>query len=486
MRRLKSVAASDALNSKRYSRQALEILEAGARWTTPADEIASDYLAGWLHHDIGEEASARARMSEAVSIAQRLTSEDNDDPIPAAVEMSLAFEMAVQAVFFSNEPDAVGADSLLPNYLKMHGLITSCEEMIGLARQDKVGRKTVPNMVPRPGDLWHILFNRYDFASAIMIGSRLLFDWNRAVELICVPDRCNVEALLEQCKGRRLILGGPDSPGPVGAFIRKKFPNIAKLWQLRYNESFYQPVILNERPNEAPTILLTASIAGDILRAWIKFVLEIEPLRPNRERPMDLAMVGSLLPTILTTASKKLTELFIDRMVKSVENRLDAKNQRSTQDELVAVKLALKEASSGRDAAEVRRRLANALSSEKQSRIVLTSLIDEMDNHAIYAGLETLLGELPSAEHSTNYYRDMAALLQTLSLGEHQRLSNNLEAAKKARSFADGFSNLKSRLDGIIEEYETKAKWDVDARNIAVNDLVVTAGRYFKFVQSAA
>jgi len=474
------------VDSKRYSLQALEILESKTRWTSPAEEIDSGYLAGWLRHDIGDEATARTRMSEAVRIAQRETKGDNELLIPTAVETSLAFEMAVQSLFFSNEPDVVGADPLLPDYLKAHGLITSCEEMISLGHRDKIGRKSIPSKISTPSDVWHIVFNRYDFASATMIGSRLLFDWNRPVELICVPDKCNVEALLEQCKGRRIVLGGPDSPGPVGALFRRKFPNIAKLWQLRFNESFYQPVLLTERPNEAPTILLTASIAGDILRAWMKFVLEIEPVRPNKERPMDLAMVGSVLPTILTTASKKLTELFIDRLVKSVEKRLDAKNQRSTRDELADVKWALEDAASGRDAAEVRRKLANALSPDTQSRIVLTGLIDEMDNRTIYAGLEALLGDLPSTEHSTNYFCDMAALLQTLSLSEHQRLNSNLEAAKKARNFADGFSNLKSRLAGIIEDYETKAKWDVESRNIAVNDLVVTANRFFRFVQSEA
>jgi len=471
------------LDTKRYSRQAIEVLSAPVLPFSSEGAYRSSYLAGWLLHDLGESERAEARLAEAAAIAQHRAIRESGLS-EAIYDKSLGFELTIQALFFSKRPEVSPAVDLIPGYLNDHGVVTSIQDILELANSHLGGRKAVPGKAATPDDRWHIIFDRLDFASAIMIAGRLLFDWRHPVELICVSDREDVGAVVDGCPGRRVVLGAPDSPGSIGVFVRKQCPDFSKLWQIRFNESFYQPILLRDRADKPPTVILVGSIAGDILHAWSKFVVELEPLKQRKRDILMLALLGSMLPTILTTASKKLTEMFIDKLVNSVENKLDPKNRVAAGGELLEVKRALENASNSDDAAEAGRKLNRELDRADRSRLVLTGLMDAIESPALYAQLEAMLTGLASLEHSTNLYRDMAALLQILSLQEHHRSDISVETSKKLRNFADGFSNLKSRFDDLLEEYETKAKWNAESRNQSVNDLITTGQRFFAFARS--
>jgi hypothetical protein len=470
-------------DTRRYARQALQILEPGRTQPHVSLEVQASYLSGWLRHELGDSIGARKCLIEAALIS-RHAPQVKDEPLATVSDTSLAFELATQAIFFSSEPLEAAARELVAEMLVTHGVVASLQEMLDLAKSDRPGRKAIPKDGSTEEDCWHIIFNRRDFGVGIMIASALLFEWRRPVEIICVPDDAHVGSILDQCGGCRIVLGGPDSPGPIGDYIQDALPNISKLWQLRFNESFYQPVLL-QGPGERPlTVVLVTSIAGDGLRAWSKFVLESGTLMPGERDSMDFALLGSILPTILTTGSKKLTELFIDRVVKAVETKMDPKARQAASEDLAGVRRVLVAATNTDSPQEAQRRLSEGLSGALRSRLVLTGVIDATDDGSLYVQIEGLLTELTLLEGSTNHYRDMAALLRVLSLHEHRKSGTNLERARKARSFADGFSNLNSRLNTLIEDYETKAKWDVAAQNEVVNDLISTGGRFLQFARS--
>jgi hypothetical protein len=356
--------------------------------------------------------------------------------------------------------------------------------MLELARPGQTGRKSLPRNPDGGGETWHILFNRRDFGVAIILASALLFEWRRPIEIVCVPDDAQVAPIVDRCEGTRLILGGPDSMGPIGDYIRATLPDISKLWQIRFNESFFQPVLPDGAATRPLTVILLASIVGDGLRAWGQLVLDSGILTQGERRPMDIAMLGSVLPTILTTGSTKLTELIIDRLVKAIETRIDPKTRKAVGDDLAGVKQVLSGAAGSATPQEAQRRISDGLSAALRSKLVLTGVMDATENRSLYRELEAVLVDMTFLDGATTHYRDMAMLLRVLSLYEHGEAGTDLERARKARNFADGFSNITSRLNALIEDYETKAEWDVAARNKAVNDLVSTGGRFLQFGRS--
>lgn len=471
-------------DTHRYARQALQILESKEIGIVPSQEVEATYLAGWLRHEVGDAGGARRDLIDAALIS-RHSHRQAVAPITTLPDTSLAFELACQAIFFSDEPIEANARDLVTEMLNAHGVLGSLEEMLELARPDRIGRKALPSLLPDQESRWHILFNRRDFGVGIILAGALLFEWRRPVEIVCVPDDEPVAPILDRCKGNRVILGGPDSMGPIGDYIRATLPDISKLWQIRFNESFFQPVLPDGRAHRPLTVILLASIVGDGLRAWDRFVLESGILTQGERRPMDIAILGSVLPTILTTGSKKLTELFIDRVVKAVETKIEPKARNAVGDDLAGVRRVLSGAADSSSPVEAQRRISDGLGTALRSKLVLTGLMDTTDNGSLYGELEGVLVDMTFLDGATVHYRDMAALLRILSLYEHSRAGSDLERARKARSFADGFSNLTSRLSSLIEDYETKAEWNAAERNKVVNDLVSTGGRFLQFARSA-
>lgn len=470
-------------DTRRYARQALQILEDPGTEIDPSLEIEATYLSGWLRHDVGDPGGARHDLLEAALISKHMRRQAVA-PAAALGDTSLAFELVAQAIFFSDEPIQAGAREVVAEMLSAHGILGSLQEMLELARSGQTGRKALPRIVSDQESRWHILFNRRDFGVGVMLASALLFEWRHPVEIICVPDDQPVGPILESCKGRRLVMGGPDSLGPIGDYIRATLPDISKLWQIRFNESFFQPV-LPDGPSHRPlTVILLGSIVGDALRAWSKFVLESGIVTQGERRPMDIAILGSVLPTILTTGSKKLTELIIERLVKAIETRIEPKAREAVGDDLAGVRQVLSGAADSGSALEAQRRISDGLSAALRSKLVLTGVIDATDNGSLYRELEGVLVDMTFLDGATTHYRDMAALLRVLSLYEHGKADSGLERSRKARSFADGFSNLTSRLNVLIEDYETKAEWDVAGRNKVVNDLIATGGRFLQFARS--
>jgi hypothetical protein len=370
---------------------------------------------------------------------------------------------------------------LVLELLTSHGVVTSVEELVRLGKAEKTSRKPLPREARVESDRWHLLFNRRDFGVAIMIASSILFEWHRGVELVCIGDNDHVAAVIAGCRGPRVVIGGPDSPGPIGEYLQGAVPEISRLWQLRFNESFYQPVVLHPDGGRALTVLLLTSIAGDGLRAWEKFILSHKPFEPRHH--MEPSLFGSLLPTILTTGSKKLTELFIDKLVNSVAEKLDPRARDGAAKELIVVKTVLEGASESGSAQQAERQLGDAFKTALQSKLVLTGIIDSTDNASLYRQLEDVVGRLAFIEGSTTHYREMACLLRVLGLAEERNAGSDFERARKARAFADGFSNLISRFDALIEEYETKAEWNAAARNKVVNDLISTGTRFVSFAR---
>ncbi len=469
------------VDTRRFSRQALEILDAGTIATDANQEVLGSYLSGWLHQDLGNATLGRKRLVEAARLS-RLFGSGDDGLSSTLPDTALSYDLAAQALFFSDDAVSGAEKDLLVELLQSHGIVTSIEELASLGDPKKTSRKLIPAAISPASTRWHIIFNRRDFGVAIMIASATVFEWGRPVALVCVGDTDHVPSLLARCSGERVVIGGPDSPGPIGEYLRSAVPDIGRLWQLKFNESFYQPVIAEG--DQGRTILLLTSIAGDGLRAWAKFILSYNPFE-QQGQDMD-PIFGSLLPTILTTGSKKLTELFIDKVVKVVEAHLEPKALEGAGKELALVKSALEGATGSDSAAQAQTRIEQALKGSIQSKLVMTGVIDATDNASLYAQLEEVMGSLASVDSSTKHYREMAALLRVLSLGEEHRADSDFDRARKAGAFADGFSNFCSRLDTLMEEYETKAEWSTEARNKVVNDLISTGRRFLAFARQGS
>jgi hypothetical protein len=473
------------IDTRRYARQALQILEVETALTDAAQEIIGTYLAGWLHHDIDDASRARNRIMEAARLSRLNAASAKPLEPPLLPDNSLTYDLAAQALFFSDEPVSASEGELVLELLQSHGIISSLAELMELARPDETSRKRLPKSPGPAGDRWHILFNRRDFGVAIMIASAILFEWHRPVELVCVGDTDDVGTALSRCGGRRVVIGGPDSPGPIGEYLESKVPEISRLWQLRFNESFYQPVVLGAEGGSPFTVLLLTSIAGDGLRAWRKFILLHKPFE-REGQIMEPAFFGSLLPTILTTGSKKLTEIFIERVVKAVESKLDPQARAAAGKELVVVRSVLEQASESGSPQQAERRIEEAFKSALQSKLVLTGIIDATDDASLYAQLEDVVAGLAFVEGSTTQHRELAVLLRALGLAEERRATKDIERARRSRAFADGFTNLISRFDALTERYETKAEWDAGARNKVVNDLISTGTRFLAFARQDA
>ncbi|MDB5581331.1 MAG: hypothetical protein JWR80_6507 [Bradyrhizobium sp.] len=467
------------VDTRRFARQALEILDADSRATEPSQEVLGTYLSGWLHQDLGDASAARKRLMEAARLS-RLAGAEDESFGPMLRDTALSYDLAAQALFFSEDQISASETDLLLGMLRTHGIVTSVAELSELGNAKRTERKLLPQSISASQTRWHIVFDRRDIGVAIMIASAILFEWKRPIELVCVGDDDDVGSILARCGGERVVIGGPDSPGPIGDYLREAVADISRLWQLRFNESFFQPVILES--DQGRTILLLTSIAGDGLRAWAKFILNHQPFQ-QQGHDMDPTIFGTLLPTILTTGSKKLTELFIDKVVKVVEGRLEPKARAEAGKELAVVKSVLEAATECGSAAQAQTRIEQSFKTAVQSKLVLTGFMDSTDNASLYVQLEDVMASLATVDSSTKHYRDMSALLRILSLAVENQAGGDFDRARKARAFADGFSNLCSRLDTLMEEYETKAEWNAEARNKIVNDLISTGSRFLVFAR---
>lgn len=470
------------VDTSRFARQALEILDTGSQHSGPSQEVLSIYLSGWLHQDLGDPSTARKRLMEAAHVSQIANAEEG--PLGATLpDTALCYDLAAQALFFSEESVSASEADLLLSMLRTHGIVGSVAELTALGNAKRTGRKLLPTEISPTQTRWHIAFDRRDIGVAIMIASAILFEWARPIELICVGDDDHIPSILAHCVGERVVIGGPDSPGPIGDYLRVAVADISRLWQLRFNESFSQPVILEG--DQGRTVLLLTSVAGDGLRAWAKFILNHQPFE-RQEHDMDPTIFGTLLPTILTTGSKKLTELFIDRVVKGIESRLEPKAREAAGKELAVVKSALEAATECGSAAQAQARIERSFKYAVQSKLVITGVMDSTDNASLYVQLEDVMASIATVDSSTKHYREMSALLRILSLAVENQAGGDFDRGRKARAFADGFSNLCSRLDTLMEEYETKAEWNAEARNKIVNDLISTGSRFLMFARQGA
>ena len=169
-----------------------------------------------------------------------------------------------------------------------------------------------------------IHFGKYDWLSALYIANRVAFllGYFPVLRLIRADVSLH-ESLSVEVKGH-VVVGAPDSPGEIGAFVAGLDADISGLYQARLDKDFSMPIPIKKLIS--PGVVLMASGLGEIAEAWDKACADQERfpfLKKDKEHVlMPIDITTTVLVHVLKSVSGKVAKGLTSELGRLIKERL--------------------------------------------------------------------------------------------------------------------------------------------------------------------
>jgi hypothetical protein len=381
--------------------------------------------------------------------AERVLGAAREEPITDRMLLLMAQELFVIALALApdrrlGESERAFLEEMLEEYGSKHGL-----SKVAKAFRDGAILVDAPGPAPGLKDDVVIVTAYPDIHVGLLAAQAFRRRFHRVVKLIVVPSRGDhdIEPLLTGTWN--LIIGAPDTPGPIGEFVSGCDPELVRLYQLRLLGTFGASV--EGRIGERPVHFLAAcGLAGNVY-AWQAF-LEAHANELEREtRPMDELLRQLLLPP-LVAAETKVVGAFIDRLLSKVTRK---REQART-----ALEKASKATPAGLD------RLVGGLDED-----VKAALVDIANPAAIAEALDEAMSMLRSKDLDFNQLLSLATLAYDYAM-QLQRSTRPASAEEQHLAvYVTAFRNQRSEADSLRLQYLAASVKDHRALNEAAETL---------------
>ena len=175
-----------------------------------------------------------------------------------------------------------------------------------------------------------IWFSTFDWLGALKIAESVAFTLGRTPILSPFGANFARKDGFEKRAAVDIVLGSPDSPGPVGAFIAEIDPSLSIFYHAHLGEDFALPVPAGDEDRRC-VVLMGSGLCG-IWNAWIEAVQDehrfpfLQADTWSRAMPFDFG--SSILLHVLMTASGRVTEGLVDALGRAVRARLDGAGEK--------------------------------------------------------------------------------------------------------------------------------------------------------------
>jgi hypothetical protein len=224
------------------------------------------------------------------------------------------------------------AFALMPERLLDKGILEFLEQLLDnygskLTLNDLVvgftsGAVLLDSVDPRaavPDDVV-IIACYFDFHIALLAAQAFRRHFGRATKVVLLPGGGDHDPQDCMTGHVNLLIGAPDTPGPIGKFVSACDIELVRLYQLRLFGNF-GAAIENQVGDRKFHLLTACGLAGN-LTAWQSFLERNAASLKNKVSPMDELLRQLLLPPLIAAETKVFTA-FIDRLLSKLGRRKD-------------------------------------------------------------------------------------------------------------------------------------------------------------------
>lgn len=314
-----------------------------------------------------------------------------------------------------------------------------------------------------------IIASYFDLHTSLMAAQALRRTYRHAPKIVLAPGRPSAalgkSGLEPYIEGNLvLIIGAPDTPGPVGDLVSTRDSELVRLYQMRLLDNFGAAI---EAPGENGRVhfLSACGLAGN-LYAWNAFVERHGATITLERSPMEFVLIKELLLIPLATALET-------RVFNAVADRLVSKLRGKQRDEASGALQRLHQAKP-----DQHEQLIAGLDGDTQATLAAitsnTALVDALSDAMANLRLGTLdLNELLSISEFA--YR-LATKVQekTLPASSEERAANR---------FTLGFRQQRQAISDLRDTYLANARLDTEKLNVCAEELAMTLRNFQKMAQ---
>jgi hypothetical protein len=283
---------------------------------TPArrqDVIRFGYAEGWQRWDAGDVDGAKQVF---LRTAKQLTA-DTSDVLDAQPDSTVFILAGIIFAFDGGRPRNEFVESAMEALLRRCPLFDRIDDIRRLLFSPPYTvdlRDRYFGIEPSVA----LYFTPIDVAAAIQTATFLIYDRGLSLRMHVVSETAPFQPDAQHLV--HIIIGAPDTPGPIGSLISEINPTAAYLFQVKSTEDFSDIDVVRYRDRD----FITTSGAGlATVNTWVDFWNRRPPLK---EQTMDPFSIGVIVSTLLGAAGSRLSELFVDRVIEKARAFISSRN----------------------------------------------------------------------------------------------------------------------------------------------------------------
>ena len=314
-----------------------------------------------------------------------------------------------------------------------------------------------------------IITSYFDLHTALLVAQALRRTFRRVPKVVLAPGRSSwtpgdsgLESYVEG--DLVLIIGAPDTPGPVGELISRRDPELVRLYQMRLLDNFGASI---DAPDENGRVcfLSACGLAGN-LYAWHAFVDRHGTAITLERSLMEFTLIKELLLIPLATALET-------RVFNAVVDRLVSKLHGKQREEANAALLRLRNTKP-----DQREQLIAALDGDLQA-----TLVEISSNSSLAEALSDAMSNLRLGTLDLNELLSIAEFAYRLASQLQEKVTPASSEERMANSFTLGFRQQRQAIIELREVYLANARMDAERVNMCAEHLTTTLRNFRNAVQ---
>lgn len=432
----------------------------------PKDWAEIRYSEAWQLHDSGRLAAS----VEILEAAARKLVDHHRALIPANQLLAfMAQELYVIALALKPDRElSLSMAACLNDMLQGYG---SRLEIEGVRQAFLAGEVVIEAPAGTTPDVV-VIASYFDLHTSMLIAQALRRTYRRVPKIVLVPGQetasLGTAGLEPYIDGElALVIGAPDTPGPIGDFVSQRDSELVRLYQLRLLDNFGAAI---EAPGADGRIyfLSACGLAGNFY-AWHAFVERHGAAITLERSPMEFVLIKELLLIPLATALET-------RVFNAVTDCLLAKLRGRQRDDASGALQRLRQSKP-----EQREQMIAGLDGDTQKM-----LAEITSNLALAEALNGAMDTLRVASLDLNELLSIAEFAYQLAIALQSRTPDASSDFRNVNRFTIGFRQQRQAISDLREAYLASARLDTEKLNIFAEELATTIRNFQNLAKGVA